>query len=67
MLSAKQYIIDFYKTHDKNTVLNFFDVKKALKIDNDELLKSMLTPLIKEGFIRVTLNADNLPYTFCLK
>lgn len=67
MSVAKQYITDFYKTHDKNVFLKFSDVKKALNIDDDEVLNAMLAPLIKEGFIRVTLNADNLPYMFCLK
>lgn len=61
----KQYIIDFYKTHDKNVCLNFYDVMKDLHMSKDEL-DIMLRSLIRDGFINNVQYADNVAYEFCL-
>ena len=63
---AEQYINDFYETHDKHTSIKFNDMMKTLNIDSDTL-RAMLIPLIRSGVLKVTLNADNVPFMFCLK
>lgn len=65
METLKQYIIDFYKTHDKNISINFYDVMEDLNMSKDNL-DLLLRSLIHDGFIRSVQDADNVAYYFCL-
>lgn len=62
----KNYILDFYKTHDKYISICFYDVMDDLKIPKDEL-DVMLRNLIQDGFIYSVQDADDVAYEFCLK
>lgn len=65
MDALKSYIIDFYKTHDKNVSINFYDVMNDLNVSKSEL-DTLVRTLIKQNFIRSTRDADNVAYNFCL-
>ena len=65
MEALKNYILDFYKTHDKY-IICFYDVMDDLKIPKDEL-DVMLRNLIQDGFIYSVQDADDVAYEFCLK
>ena len=66
MEAFKNYILDFYKTHDKYISICFYDVMDDLKIPKDEL-DVMLRNLIQDGFIYSVQDADDVAYEFCLK
>lgn len=66
MEALKNYILDFYKTHDKYISICFYDVMDDLKIPKDEL-DVMLRNLIQDGFIYSVQDADDVAYGFCLK
>lgn len=66
MEALKNYILDFYKTHDKYISICFYDVMDDLKIPKDEL-DVMLWNLIQDGFIYSVQDADDVAYEFCLK
>lgn len=66
MEALKNYILDFYKTHDKYISICFYDVIDDLKIPKDEL-DVMLRNLIQDGFIYSVQDADDVAYEFCLK
>ena len=66
MEALKNYILDFYKTHDKYISICFYDVMDDLKIPKDEL-DVMLRNLIQDGFIHSVQDADDVAYEFCLK
>ena len=65
MEALKNYILDFYKTHDKYISICFYDVMDDLKIPKDEL-DVMLRNLIQDGFIYSVQDADDVAYEFCL-
>lgn len=65
MDALKSYIIDFYKTHDKNVSINFYDVMNDLNMSKSEL-DTLVKSLIKQNFIHSTYDSDNVAYTFCL-
>ena len=65
MEKLKQYIINFYETHDKYISLNFYTVSDELNID-ENALNTMLHALILDKFIICTQFADNVPYCFRL-
>ena len=66
MEALNNYILDFYKTHDKYISICFYDVMDDLKIPKDEL-DVMLRNLIQDGFIYSVQDADDVAYEFCLK
>lgn len=66
MEALKNYILDFYKTHDKYISICFYDVMDDLKIPKDEL-DVMLRNLIQDDFIYSVQDADDVAYEFCLK
>lgn len=66
MEALKNYILDFYKTHDKYISICFYDVMDDFKIPKDEL-DVMLRNLIQDGFIYSVQDADDVAYEFCLK
>ena len=66
MEALKNYILDFYKTHDKYISICFYDVMDDLKIPKDEL-DVMLRNLIQDGFIYSVQDADEVAYEFWLK
>ena len=66
MEALKNYILDFYKNHDKYISICFYDVMDDLKIPKDEL-DVMLRNLIQDGFIYSVQDADDVAYEFCLK
>ena len=66
MEALKNYILDFYKTHDKYISICFYDVMDDLKIPKDEL-DVMLRNLSQDGFIYSVQDADDVAYEFCLK
>ena len=66
MEALKNYILDFYKTHDKYISICFYDVMDDLKIPKDEL-DVMLRNLIQDGFIYSVQDADDVAYESCLK
>ena len=66
MEALKNYILDFYKAHDKYISICFYDVMDDLKIPKDEL-DVMLRNLIQDGFIYSVQDADDVAYEFCLK
>ena len=66
MEALKNYILDFYKTHDNYISICFYDVMDDLKIPKDEL-DVMLRNLIQDGFIYSVQDADDVAYEFCLK
>ena len=66
MEALKNYILDFYKTHDKYISICFYDVMDDLKIPKDEL-DVMLRNLIQDGFIDSVQDADDVAYEFCIK
>lgn len=63
MEALKNYILDFYKTHDKYISICFYDVMDDLKIPKDEL-DVMLRNLIQDGFIYSVQDADDVAYEF---
>ena len=66
MEALKNYILDFYKTHDKYISICFYDVMDDLKIPKDEL-DVMLRNLIQDGFIYSVQDSYDVSYEFCLK
>ena len=66
MEALMNYILIFYKTHDKYISICFYDVMDDLKIPKDEL-DVMLRNLIQDGFIYSVQDADDVAYEFCLK
>ena len=66
MEALKNYILDFYKTHDKYISICFYDLMDDLKIPKDQL-DVMLINLIQDGFIYSVQDADDVAYEFCLK
>lgn len=67
MEMLKQYILNFYRTHDRDASLNFEDTMKALQFDSREDLNTFLMDLINQGFIECTFAADNVIFSFRLK
>lgn len=65
MEALKQYILNFYKSHDSKCNMSFQKTMADLSLSESEL-DSLLRALICDGFIECTQDADNVAYYFRL-